>query len=122
MSLHLFDAAAGALLGAALGSYLGSAYWRTRTHHTLRGRSFCPGCGRPVPWHFNVPVLAFLFLRGRAACCQTPLSRAYLVLETGGVTVGFVAGWFFALAGLLVYALAVIAGSLVAKLAVDRSL
>ena len=117
-----FDAIAGALLGAALGSYLGSAYWRTRYHLTFRGRSFCPGCGQPVPWHLNVPVLAFLLLRGRSACCQSPLSRAYLVLETSGVAVGFVAGWFFALTGLLVYAAVVIVGSLAIKLAVDRSL
>lgn len=43
--------------------------------------SQCPACGTPIkPWH-NVPVLGWLWLRGRAACCGAPISVQYPLVE-----------------------------------------
>lgn len=44
-------------------------------------RSVCFACGRPVAWYDNVPVLAYLWLRGRCRACGAPIGRRTLVLE-----------------------------------------
>jgi leader peptidase (prepilin peptidase)/N-methyltransferase len=111
----------GGLIGAALGSYLGSAWWRIPNRIPLNGRSVCPGCGAPVPAKANVPVFAFLALRGKAACCGSPLSRAYLVLELAGVSAGTTVTGLFGFYGLMTLAFLVVAGSLGAKAVVDRT-
>ncbi len=44
--------------------------------------STCPHCGARIkPWH-NVPILGWLWLRGRAACCGGPISVQYPIVET----------------------------------------
>lgn len=57
---------------------------------TLWGRSFCTTCDKPVPGWLNVPVLAWVFLRGKSKCCNTSFSVRYPLIEliTGAVTVG----------------------------------
>ncbi len=43
--------------------------------------SRCPACGCPIkPWH-NLPVLSYLMLRGRSACCDSPIPLRYPSLE-----------------------------------------
>ena len=43
--------------------------------------SRCPKCRTAIrPWH-NVPVLSWLFLQGRCASCQEPISVRYPVVE-----------------------------------------
>jgi leader peptidase (prepilin peptidase)/N-methyltransferase len=44
-------------------------------------RSQCPGCGQPLAMRHNIPVLSYLFLRGRCACCHTPISIRYPIVE-----------------------------------------
>ncbi len=56
-------------------------------HRVPRGMSIvhpgsrCPACGTPVRASDNVPVLSWIFLRGRARCCGTPISARYVVVE-----------------------------------------
>lgn len=46
--------------------------------------SSCPGCGQRIaPWN-NVPVLGWLLLRGKAACCGTSISVRYPLVEALG--------------------------------------
>ena len=120
MTPTLFYAVAGALLGGALGSYLGCAAWRIPNRHPLSGRSICPGCGRAVPAYLNIPVLAYILLGGRAACCGAHLSPWYPLFETGTLLVGAVVGALFGLWGLAALAVVVIGGSLLVKAVVDR--
>jgi len=120
ISPTLFYAVAGGLLGAALGSYLGMASWRIPRHQPLSGRSVCPGCGKPVPGYLNLPVLGFLLLRGRAACCGARLSPWYLALELATAGAGALLGGLFQLWGLVAMAVLVVLGSLIWKLVVDR--
>lgn len=46
-----------------------------------RPRSRCPSCGHAIAWHENIPVLSFLWLRGRCSACKTPISRRYPLIE-----------------------------------------
>lgn len=44
-------------------------------------RSRCPSCGAAIrPWH-NIPLLGWLWLRGRCADCGTPISAQYPLVE-----------------------------------------
>jgi len=43
--------------------------------------STCPSCQTPIkPWH-NIPVISYLFLRGKCANCKTPISARYPIIE-----------------------------------------
>ncbi|MBF2734644.1 MAG: prepilin peptidase [Betaproteobacteria bacterium AqS2] len=52
--------------------------------------SFCPACSQPIkPWH-NVPVLSFLLLQGKSACCGKAIPWRYLLVELAGGLVAVV--------------------------------
>jgi leader peptidase (prepilin peptidase)/N-methyltransferase len=82
--------AAVAVLGLALGSFLNVVAYRLPRHESLvHPGSHCPNCGHAVrAWH-NVPVLAWLMLRGACADCNEPISVRYPIVElaTGAVFV-----------------------------------
>lgn len=69
---------------------------------SLRGESVC-ACGRRVPWRLNVPVVGWLVLRGRAACCGALLPRWAWLVEVSSVAVAVVvAPWSVPAAAALV--------------------
>ncbi|MBC7977560.1 MAG: prepilin peptidase [Myxococcales bacterium] len=43
--------------------------------------SHCFACQTPIRWYDNVPLLAWLWLRGRCRACQAPFSARYLIVE-----------------------------------------
>ena len=56
----------------------------------VQPNSHCPACGHPIkPWQ-NIPLLSYLFLRGRCSQCDTHISLRYPVVElvTGLITLG----------------------------------
>jgi leader peptidase (prepilin peptidase)/N-methyltransferase len=70
------------VLGATWGSFFNVAIYRwPRGMSVITPPSHCPACGAPVPWYRNVPILAYVSQRGRAACCGAPLTPRYLVVE-----------------------------------------
>lgn len=84
MGTAVFEIGA-ALFGACVGSFLNVVIWRLPqqdpARRTLGGRSYCPGCGKMISWHDNVPVLGWLMLRGKARCCGTTISPRYPFVE-----------------------------------------
>jgi len=44
-------------------------------------RSRCPSCGHIVQWYENIPVLSYLFLRGRCSACKAPIGIRYPLVE-----------------------------------------
>ena len=44
-------------------------------------RSRCPGCGHQVRWYENVPVISYLFLRGKCSACSIHISARYPLVE-----------------------------------------
>ena len=44
-------------------------------------RSRCQSCGHQVRWYENIPVLSYVFLRGRCSACQAPISLRYPLVE-----------------------------------------
>jgi leader peptidase (prepilin peptidase)/N-methyltransferase len=79
--LAAFAALAG-ILGALVGSFLNVVIHRLpRGESVVRPGSRCPECGRAIrPWH-NVPVLAWLWLRGRCRDCGARIPVRYPLVE-----------------------------------------
>ena len=68
--------------GAIWGSFFNVAIYRwPRDMSVVRPPSTCPSCQARVAARYNVPILGYLFLRGKAACCGVPLSPRYPVVE-----------------------------------------
>ena len=84
MGTAVFEVGA-ALFGACVGSFLNVVIWRLPQEdpakRSLGGRSHCPHCGAQIPWKFNIPVLGWLVLRGRANCCGARIGVRYPFVE-----------------------------------------
>lgn len=44
-------------------------------------RSRCQQCGHQLRWFENIPVLSYLFLRGKCSACKTPIGLRYPLVE-----------------------------------------
>jgi leader peptidase (prepilin peptidase) / N-methyltransferase len=70
------------VFGAALGSFLNVAIARWPAEESvIRPRSRCPGCGTPIAWYDNIPIVSWLVLRGRCRACRQPISVRYPLVE-----------------------------------------
>jgi len=76
------EIAAAAVLGAIVGSFLNVVIHRVpRGESIVRPASHCPGCGRAIaPWD-NLPILSYLWLRGRCRGCGARISLRYPAIE-----------------------------------------
>ena len=67
-------------------------------------RSACPKCNHQITALENIPVLSFLFLRGKCSSCKTPIPFRYPFIEIlTGALAGFIA-WQFGYSGTAVAA------------------
>lgn len=68
-------------LGAIIGSFLNVVILRHNTGRGLSGRSACFSCGRTLKYYELVPILSFVFLRGRCSSCHAKISPQYPAVE-----------------------------------------
>jgi leader peptidase (prepilin peptidase)/N-methyltransferase len=74
--------AVAALGGLLVGSFFNVLIARLPEGESLmRPGSRCPRCGHPVRPYDNVPVLSWLWLRGRCRDCGEPISARYPLVE-----------------------------------------
>jgi leader peptidase (prepilin peptidase)/N-methyltransferase len=77
-------------LGLAWGSFLNVVIYRLpRGQSVAFPGSRCASCGTPLRAIDNVPVLSWVFLRGRAHCCKTRISPRYPIVEAIGGLAGY---------------------------------
>lgn len=80
-------------------------------------RSRCPSCGHRIRAVENVPVLSYLFLRGKCSACGTRISPRYPIVEFAtallSAVVAWRLGWGWPLAAALIFTWALIALSLI---------
>ncbi|MEF3191173.1 MAG: prepilin peptidase [Campylobacterales bacterium] len=55
--------------------------------------SHCPSCGHPVRWYHNIPLVSWIWLRGRCADCHAPISWRYPLVELVGGILMVLAAW-----------------------------
>jgi leader peptidase (prepilin peptidase) / N-methyltransferase len=70
------------VLGACIGSFVNVlAYRLPRTISIVLPPSFCESCRQPIPRGANVPILAYIGLRGRCAACGASIPLRYFLTE-----------------------------------------
>lgn len=96
--MMLMIVAALIVLGLALGSFVNALVWRVRQQELesakkkpnkkyleqlsiSKGRSICPHCKHQLGAGDLVPVLSWLYLRGKCRYCQKPISAQYPLVE-----------------------------------------
>ncbi len=71
-----------AWLGLIFGSFLNVLIYRIPRHKgVVFDRSACPTCGARISWYHNIPLLSFIWLRGKCASCRKPISWRYPAVE-----------------------------------------
>jgi len=114
-------AAAAALFGLAIGSFLNvvmhrlplmlERQWRAQCADIagqpappagepvglVRPRSRCPSCAAPIRAIHNIPLLSYLALRGRCAACGAPISLRYPIVELATGVASAAVAWHFGL-------------------------
>lgn len=101
---QLFDAGLAGVFGLLLGSFLNVVIYRlpkimerqwaaecaelagkepqtAETFNLVVPRSRCQKCGHQIRAHENVPVLSYLFLRGKCSACGTSIGLRYPLVE-----------------------------------------
>jgi leader peptidase (prepilin peptidase)/N-methyltransferase len=58
-------------------------------------RSRCPSCGHAIAWYENIPVLSYLWLRGKCSACKTPISTRYPFFEVLTAAIFAALAWRF---------------------------
>lgn len=84
-----------AFLGGLTASYLGVVAERGFVA-SIKGRSYCV-CGQQIPAWWNVPVVSWLVLRGRAHCCESRIPARYVITEASMAVACAVAAAVFGL-------------------------
>jgi leader peptidase (prepilin peptidase)/N-methyltransferase len=70
------------VFGSMVGSFLNVCIYRLpRGESIVFPRSHCPHCNQAIPWWLNVPLASWLWLRGRCAFCEKPISFGYFTVE-----------------------------------------
>ncbi len=110
------DAALVGVLGLLIGSFLNVVIYRlpkimerqwaaecaelagqeapaAETFNLMVPRSRCQQCGHVIRWYENIPVLSYLFLRGRCSACGTGISLRYPLVELTTGALFFFCAW-----------------------------
>ena len=111
-----FDATLFGVLGLLIGSFLNvviyrlpimlEAQWKAECaelsgtespaaekFNVMVPRSRCQKCGHQIRWYENIPVLSYIFLRGKCAICGTLISLRYPVVELTTGMLFFYCAW-----------------------------
>ena len=68
--------------GAIVGSFLNVVVYRLPEGKSLVSPpSTCPKCNHRLAWYDNVPILGWLWLRGKCRYCKTNISVQYPIVE-----------------------------------------
>jgi leader peptidase (prepilin peptidase) / N-methyltransferase len=70
------------IVGTMVGSFLNVCIARIPNEESVvRPPSHCPKCTAAIPFYCNIPLLSYVFLRGRCRSCSERISPRYFVVE-----------------------------------------
>jgi leader peptidase (prepilin peptidase)/N-methyltransferase len=104
MNIQFFETALASVFGLLIGSFLNVVVYRLpkmmekqwadecaeisgsdvvsgEPFNLMLPRSRCPNCGHAIHWFENIPVVSYLFLRGKCSACKSPISPRYPMVE-----------------------------------------
>lgn len=105
IDLALFTTSFGLVFAIVLGLLWGSFAnvciyrWPPTDEHpngrsVVRPGSHCSACKTPIAWYDNVPLVSYLWLRGKCRSCHAAFSARYLLVEALTGALFGVAWWF----------------------------
>ncbi|MGZ5057561.1 MAG: prepilin peptidase [Methylobacter sp.] len=80
--------------------------------------SRCPGCNTPIKPYQNIPVISYLFLRGKCAACGCHISMRYPIIEALTALASIIVAWHFGYTPQAFFAL-ILTWSLIALIFID---
>lgn len=87
------------LLGAVMGSFSCCQAWRMRVRYekgeNLGKRSVCMGCRRKLSVAENIPIISWLWLRGKCRKCGAKIGVAEILSEILMAGAFVAVGWYF---------------------------
>ncbi|MBI3851716.1 MAG: prepilin peptidase [Verrucomicrobia bacterium] len=70
------------VLGCMWGSFLNVCIYRMPLGQSVvTPPSHCPHCNHSIPWYLNIPLVTWLYLRGKCKNCGAPISVRYFLVE-----------------------------------------
>ncbi len=104
------------VFGSIVGSFLNVCIHRLPLGESIVSPpSHCPHCRYSIPWYLNIPLITWLYLRGKCRNCGAPISIRYFLVELltavtfmccwlafGYISVGLVLVYALFLSGLIV--------------------
>ena len=70
------------ITGVCLGSFYACIGYRIPNKiSTVKPSSFCPNCKKSLKWYMNIPLLSYIFLKGKCAYCKEKISITYFLIE-----------------------------------------
>ncbi|MEM9418889.1 MAG: prepilin peptidase [Planctomycetota bacterium] len=98
MPIEVFALILLTIWGACVGSFLNVVIYRVPEGiSVISPPSRCPGCGKKLAFYDNVPVLGWLWLRGKCRYCGMKISIQYPLVEaaTGLLFFGLTYAYYF---------------------------
>jgi leader peptidase (prepilin peptidase)/N-methyltransferase len=84
------------IVGACVGSFLNVCVYRwPEDKSVVRPPSSCPSCGTRIRWYDNVPILGWLWLRGKCRACGHRISVQYPLVELLTAVLWVLSAWRF---------------------------
>ena len=70
------------ILGGIWGSFCNVCIYRLPLEkNIIKGRSFCTSCEKQINWYDNIPILSFIFLKGKCRCGKSKINLQYFLVE-----------------------------------------
>lgn len=84
------------LFGAAIGSFLNVCIYRLPLEESLIKRaSHCMSCGEKIRRRDLIPIVSWIFLRGKCHSCGAPISPRYMIVELLNAVLYVLTGMWF---------------------------
>ena len=84
------------IVGLCVGSFLNVVIYRVPLGMSVAyPPSHCPGCGKPIKWYDNIPVLSYIILGGKCRNCRMHISFRYTAVEVLNAAAWLVCVWRF---------------------------
>ena len=71
------------IFGLCIGSFFNVLIFRWSKGLSIKNPIFsiCPKCGKTIKWYHNIPLISYIFLKGKCAYCKEPISLIYPFVE-----------------------------------------
>ena len=70
------------IFGAIMGSFYHLVATRLSNDESIISPgSHCPNCNHKIKWYENIPIISYLFLKGKCSECKTKIPLSYLIVE-----------------------------------------